>query len=160
MVTKNSSTPDAMGSFHFDKSESCYPPRWPNRRLGKHSDWSPQGFPVAPILFTLFIAPLFKLFSNENKEPDISIRGYVDDGLLTARHKFPEISVANTVQVFKKVEQWAYDNEMVFDPAKFEAIHFTRKRNLLNLDIELPPPPFAQNLINIRIVKPIPKTHL
>ena len=46
---------------------------------------------------------------------------------------------------------------MVFDPAKFEAIHFSRKRNLLNLDIELPAPPFAQDSTVIRIVKPTSK---
>ena len=103
----------------------------------------PQGSPVAPILFMLFTAPLFKLFSNEKKEIGISIRGYVDDGLLTARHKSVQANVSKIALAFKKPEQWAYDNGMVFDPAKFEAIQFSRKRNLLNLDIELPIPPFA-----------------
>lgn len=46
---------------------------------------------------------------------------------------------------------------MVFDPAKFKAIRFFRKRNLLNLDIKLPALPFAQDLTVIRIVKPTPK---
>ena len=46
-----------------------------------------QGSPVALILFMIFTAPLFKLFSNKKKEAGISIRGYVDDGLLAARHK-------------------------------------------------------------------------
>lgn len=46
---------------------------------------------------------------------------------------------------------------MVFDPVKFEAIHITRKCNLPNLDIELLPTPFAQDLIDTRIVKPTPK---
>lgn len=112
---------------------------------------------MAPILFMLFTAPLFKLFSNEKKEAGISIRGYVDDGLLTARHKSVQTGVTKIALAFKKVEQWAYDNGMVFDPAKFEAIHFSRKRNLLNLDIELPAPPFAQDPMVIRIVKPTPK---
>ena len=43
-----------------------------------------QGSPVAPILFMLFTAPLFKLFSNEKKKAGIYIRGYVGDGFLTA----------------------------------------------------------------------------
>ena len=46
---------------------------------------------------------------------------------------------------------------MVFDSAKFEAIHLSRKRNLLNLDIELPTNPFAQDSMVTRIVKPTPK---
>lgn len=36
-------------------------------------------------------------------------------------------------------------------------IYFSRKRNLPNLDVELPTPPFAQDSIDIRIVKPTPK---
>lgn len=95
---------------------------------------APQGSPVAPILFTLFIAPLFKLFSNEKKVTGISIRKYVDDGLLTARNKSVQTGESKIAIAFKKVEQWAYDNGMVFDPAKFEAIHFSRKLNLFNLD--------------------------
>lgn len=109
------------------------------------------------MLFMLFTAPLFKLFSNEKKEAGISIRGYVDDGLLTARHKSVQMGVSKIALAFKKVEQWAYDNGMVFDPAKFKAIHFAHKRNLFNLDIELPAPPFAQDPTVICIVKPTPK---
>ncbi len=85
----------------------------------------PQGSPVAPILFMLFTSPLFKLFSNEKKEAGISIRGYVDDGFLTVRHKSIQTSVSRIALTFKKGEQWAYDNRIVFDPAKFEAIHFS-----------------------------------
>ena len=105
---------------------------------------------MAPIFFT---APLFRLFSNEKNEAFISIRGYVDDGFLTARHKSVQTNVSRIALAFKKVEQWAYDNGMVFDPAKFEAIYFFRKRNLLNLDIELPTLPFAQDPMVTRFVK-------
>ena len=112
---------------------------------------------MAPIFFMLFTTPLFKLFSNKKKEAGISIRGYVDDSLLTVRHKSVQTSVSRIALAFKKVEQWAYDNEMIFDPAKFEAIHFSQKRNLLNLDIEWPTPPFAQDSVITRIVKSTPK---
>lgn len=37
-----------------------------------------QGSPVAPILFMLFTASLFKLFLNDKKEPGIAIRGYME----------------------------------------------------------------------------------
>lgn len=46
---------------------------------------------------------------------------------------------------------------MVFDPAKFEAIHFSRKRQFNNPDIQLPPPPFESNITEPRIVKPVAK---
>ncbi len=91
------------------------------------------------------------------KEAGISIRRYVNDGFLTAQHKSVQISVSRIVVAFKKIEQRADDNGMVFDSAKFEAIYFFQKRNLLNLGIELPTPLFAQNLMVTRIVKPTPK---
>ncbi len=116
-----------------------------------------QGSPVAPILFILFTAPIFNLFSNEKKEAGISTRGYVDDSLLTTRHKSVQTSVSRIALAFKKVEQWAYDNGMVFDPVKFEAIYFSRKHNLLNLDIELSTPPFAQDPMITCIMKSTPK---
>ena len=84
----------------------------------------------------------------------ISIREYVDDDFLTARHKSVQANVSKIALAFKNV---AYDDGMVFDPAKFEAFHFSRKRNLLNLDIELPIPPFDQDPTVTRIVKPTPK---
>lgn len=88
-----------------------------------------------------FTAPLFKLFSNKKKEIGISIRKYVDNSLLTARNKLVQTGVSKIAIAFGKVNQWAYDNGIIFDPAKFEAIRFSQKRNLLNLDIELPAPP-------------------
>lgn len=68
-----------------------------------------------------------------------------------------QTSVSRIALAFKKVEQWAYDNGMVFDPTKFEAIHFSRKRNPFNLDIKLPTLPIAQDPMVTRIVKPTPK---
>ena len=117
----------------------------------------PQGSPVAPILFTLFTAPLFKLFSLTAREPGVAIRGYVDDGLLTCRAKKEEFSATRIAAAFQKVEQWAFDNGMSFDPNKFEAIHFSRKQNFDNVNIQLPPSPDAPYNAEPRIVKPTPK---
>ena len=98
----------------------------------------PQGSPVAPILFMLFTVPLFKILTKEDKNAGIKIRGYVDDGLLTSRAQKEKISVAKVQETFIKVETWATENGMVFDPAKFEAIHFSRKRNFPKPEIVLP----------------------
>ena len=72
----------------------------------------PQDSIVVPILFILFTTSLFKLFSNKKKEIGISIRGYVDDGFLTIRHKSIQTSVSKIALDFKKVEQRVYDNRM------------------------------------------------
>ena len=46
---------------------------------------------------------------------------------------------------------------MSFDPNKFEAIHFFRKRNFDNVNIQLPPSSGAHYNAEPRIVKPTPK---
>lgn len=43
----------------------------------------PQRSPVSPILFMLFTASLFKLFSHIVRKQGVVICGYIDDGLLT-----------------------------------------------------------------------------
>lgn len=118
----------------------------------------PQGSPVAPILFMLFTAPLFRLFSGDKKEPGIAIRGYVDDVLLTSRGTSEQICTTKIVAAFEKVEKWAYENGLIFDPAKFEAIHFSRKRDTTNPPINLPPPPFLSDPETTRVVQPVSKT--
>lgn len=88
----------------------------------------PQGSPVAPILFMLFTAPLFKILTKDEKNGWDKIRGYVDDGLLTARASQEATSVAKIQGTFSAIEAWATENGMIFDQAKFEAIHFSRKK--------------------------------
>ena len=46
---------------------------------------------------------------------------------------------------------------MSFDPSKFEAIHFSRKQNFDDVNIQLPPSPDASYSTEPRIVKPTPK---
>ena len=81
----------------------------------------------------------------------------MDDGLLTCRAKKEEFSATRIAAAFQKVKQWAFDNGMSFDPNQFEAIHFSRKRNFDNINIELPPSPDAPYNAEPQIVKPMPK---
>ena len=62
----------------------------------------PQGSLVALILFVLFTAPLFKLFSLAAREPGAAIQGYVDDGLLTCRAKNEEFLATKIAAAFQK----------------------------------------------------------
>lgn len=106
----------------------------------------PQGSPVAPILFMLFTAPLFKLFFSDKKKPGLRIRGYVDDGLLTARAPNEKDSIAKILPAFAEVEKWAQENGMTFDARKFEAIHFSRRHSFENPAIDLPLAPLATRM--------------
>lgn len=105
----------------------------------------------------LFTAPLFKLFHGRNKQPGLTIRGYVDDGLLTARAKKEELGAKMIESAFAKVEKWADENGMIFDPDKFEAIHFSRKKAFSNPDIRLPPLISPRHNIPERVVRPVGK---
>ena len=67
----------------------------------------PQDSLLAPILFLLFTAPLFKLSSNKKKKAGISIRRYFDDGFLTMWHKSVQTSVSRIALALKKVKQSA-----------------------------------------------------
>lgn len=75
----------------------------------------PQGSPTAPILFMLFIDPLFKILTKKDKKSGIKIHGYVDDGILTARDLTEDRTAAKIQAIFCKVEAWAAENGMVFD---------------------------------------------
>lgn len=118
----------------------------------------PQGSPALPILFMLFTAPLYKILQGNNKKAGLTIRGYVEDGLLTARATNETKSVILIQEAFEKVEQWAHQNGMIFDPDKFEAIHFSRKKSFPNPDILLPVHPLSSTLKARQIVKPVLKT--
>ena len=60
---------------------------------------------MALILFMLFTAPLFKLFTHDKKKLGLAFRGYVDDGLLTTRAKTEKDSVAKAQVAFLEVEK-------------------------------------------------------
>lgn len=63
-----------------------------------------------------------------NKKAGLTIRGYVDDGLLIAKAADKIKSVILIQEAFEKKERWAHLNGMIFDLAKFEAIHFSQKK--------------------------------
>ena len=60
---------------------------------------------VATIWFMLFTAPLFKLFHIRNKQLILTIRGYVDDKLLTTRAQKEELGTKMIKSAFPKVEK-------------------------------------------------------
>ena len=81
----------------------------------------------------------------------------MDDGLLTTRAKTEKNSVAKAQVALIEVEKWAYENSMVFDPAKFKAIHLLRKRLFPNPEIQLQPAAFQTDTSEPKIVQPVAK---
>ena len=108
----------------------------------------------------LFTAPLFKILTKEEKETGLRIRGYVDDSLLTYRAKDETLTTPKGQAAFYKIETWAKENGMIFDPRKFEAIHFSWRTAFPNPEIKLPLPSSANGLGVLRVIKHIPKKRL
>ncbi|OHW91300.1 reverse transcriptase, partial [Colletotrichum incanum] len=82
----------------------------------------PQGSPLSPILFLLYIADILA--------DDRKLRfGYADDIGLLASSPSLEGNAAALSQEITQILNWGTDNKVAFDPAKCEAIHFSRKHN-------------------------------
>ena len=81
----------------------------------------PQGSPVSPILFLLFMQPLFKLMP--------SSYGCVDDmGILASAATLAESSAMVAKRV-EKTDAWIHENRLKLERAKaeFQHLHRTRK---------------------------------
>lgn len=82
----------------------------------------PQGSPISPILFMLYISPLFKTGQISRNF------GYADDmAILAISNSLNEncISLSKTV---KKVLEWGQIEGICFDSGKTELQHFSRRR--------------------------------
>ena len=93
----------------------------------------PQGSPVSPILFMLYIAPLLALGDQRARY------GYADDvGLLACSP-----SLASNADILSEHLQtaldWAASEGVAFDSAKSELMHFSRKREDSTAQLTSPP---------------------
>jgi hypothetical protein len=86
----------------------------------------PQGSPVSPILFVLYVRLLATAI--ENTVPGVRGLSFMDDqGLVTAANSVKE--ACKTLQHAAKVAiEWGVENGVQFDPNKTEAAFFTRQR--------------------------------
>ncbi|KAI0992726.1 hypothetical protein K3495_g15459, partial [Podosphaera aphanis] len=82
----------------------------------------PQGSPISPILFMLYIAPLFKMGS-------ISRRfGYADDVAILEIRKSLQENCISLTEALKEALTWGQEEGITFDPNKTELQHFSRRR--------------------------------
>ena len=98
----------------------------------------PQGSPVSPILFMLFIQPLFFLGTLQRRR---ARSGYADDIALLCAGTSLEDNIAALQEDFKLLNSWADSEGLTFDLAKTELAHFSRRKGCNNnppisLDIE------------------------
>ncbi|RAL60508.1 hypothetical protein DID88_009704 [Monilinia fructigena] len=83
---------------------------------------TPQGSPLSPILYVLYLAELLN--------QDRSLRfGYADDIAIYRASKSVESNVTMLKRDVRQVMRWGAENKVAFAPEKLEMIHLSRKRN-------------------------------
>jgi hypothetical protein len=86
----------------------------------------PQGSPASPVLFLLYLHPLFDTLNAHH--PNIWSPSYIDDVAIVAQGKTREGNVRALEAAARTAFQWARDNAVAFDDANSEMLHFHRAR--------------------------------
>ena len=96
----------------------------------------PQGSPVSPILFMLYLE---LLFSGPQLPGTLQRRGYADNGRITAQFNSLEDNCNILAQELLAVRQWCQDKHISLDLKKTELIYFSRKKNNSNPSLRILP---------------------
>jgi len=86
----------------------------------------PQGSPLSPILFVLYISSLYEVL--KEKHPHLSLVGFADDTNLLAFGKTPEANIGQLEAAWQTCLMWAKTRGMSFAAEKCELIHFNKGR--------------------------------
>ena len=85
----------------------------------------PQGSPLSPILFILFISSLYRRLQDLN---GLLLVGFADDTNLLSIARTVGQATQQLAEAWEVCASWAQDVGMQFEPAKSELMHFTRTR--------------------------------
>ena len=112
-------------SFLTDRSVELVIDGFTNPRQ-KVESGIPQGSPVSPILFLIYISGVFSII--EEQLPHVTCVSFVDDlGFLTADRSISKI--AKTLQKVGRIAlEWGANNAVTYDTRKTEAVLFSRAR--------------------------------
>src|SRR5690606_10925624 len=86
----------------------------------------PQGLPTSPILFIIYLQPLFVRLQQAGL--NISIPSYMDDVALVTQSPSLKTNTATLETAAGIAFDWADANAVAFDDPKSEMIHFHRQR--------------------------------
>ena len=105
-------------------SERCVQVRLRNETTPRHpvACGTPQGSPLSPILYTMYLAELLN--------QDRTLRfGYADDINIYRASKTLDENVQLLAKDIQAINQWGAKNKVTFAPEKLEAIHITRQKD-------------------------------
>ncbi|KAI0991244.1 hypothetical protein K3495_g16943, partial [Podosphaera aphanis] len=89
----------------------------------EHLDWGlPQGSPVSPILFMLYIAPVLSTGKKSTRF------GYADDIAILRTSDSLGANAERLSSDLAMILDWGKEEGVTFDPAKAELLHFSRRR--------------------------------
>jgi Reverse transcriptase (RNA-dependent DNA polymerase) len=99
----------------------------------------PQGSPVSPILFNIYLSGIFEKIEEQNSE--IIALSFTDDIAFLALGKTVKDIQDALTNAGEQAIAWGLLNNVKFDVEKTEAVLFTKKRkirqNLLNYNIKI-----------------------
>jgi hypothetical protein len=87
----------------------------------------PQGSPASPILFLIYLRPLFNAITSTH--PTIWTPSYIDDVALVTHGRSREENTRALEAATRTTFTWARDNAVAFDDSKSELLHFHRARD-------------------------------
>src|SRR5690606_21062 len=105
----------------------------------------PQGSPTSPILFIIYLQPLFTRLQQAGLR--ISTPSYIDDVGLVVQSPSVQQNVKTLTTAAAIAFNWADANAVAFDDPKSELIHFSRIRDTSRADLQV-------QLPNGTLVKP------
>ena len=94
----------------------------------------PQGSPLSPILFIIYIASLYE---NLGSLAGLLVVGFADDTNLLSFTRDVQVNRRRLEWAWQMCEEWARSRGMQFAPEKSELIHFTRSRHPIRLKLRL-----------------------
>jgi hypothetical protein len=86
----------------------------------------PQGSPISPILFLLYVRHLFDMLIE--KHPRVRVPSYIDDIALVVQGISELDNSRRLERVARTAFRWANENAVAFDDSKTELIHFHTRR--------------------------------